>query len=140
VVTCGMDTHVSGLRATRRRRRLVAAVQLLRGAAGLADGIPLSRADGRGNNAGSLAVVPHVGIVASWPPASPVCKSSAPPHNKNDAGSHAREEGARGTWSSANSSGEHRHLAGMEHGEQGVASAGPISLRRVKSGEKGRNY
>ncbi|KAK1651300.1 hypothetical protein QYE76_069105 [Lolium multiflorum] len=37
--------------------------------------------------------------------------------------------GARGTWSSARFSGEHRHRAGMEQGEEGVAARSSAAMR-----------
>ncbi|KAK1643194.1 hypothetical protein QYE76_060999 [Lolium multiflorum] len=49
--------------------------------------------------------------------------------------------GARGTWSSARFSGEHRHRAGMEQGEEGVA-AGPSAAMRYDAVEQltGSNF
>jgi hypothetical protein len=67
----------------------------------------------------SLAVVPHVVVVPSWPLASLVCTSSVLSRMKK-APTAMLDEGARGTWSSARSSGDNRHRASMEQGEEGI--------------------
>jgi hypothetical protein len=47
--------------------------------------------------------------------------------------------GARGTWSSARSSGEHRHRAGMKKGEEGAAAGvGSPSLLRKNRGRRSK--
>jgi hypothetical protein len=80
-----------------------------------------SRADGRGTDARRRANRGYrclVAVVASWPLSPP-----RRPARKTDQAAML-DGGAHGTWSSARSSGEHRHRAGMEHGEQSVTIGG----------------